>query len=371
MTFKKFGISGCLLLIFTFSCFSQHRLGGKVIEIIDGKTAVVKLSNGLNLTVILQYIEVPEYDQPLSQIVKDHLEKLILNKSVQINPRGIKDDKTVGQLTANGIDIAQQMIRDGAAWHAVLEKNGQNLNESTNYQNQEALAKAEKRGIWSVENMVPAWEFRHARAEALKQAEREALEKIKREAIAAREQTETSESTRSYRAKQRELVNSDQVIWANPNIDFSDIPDAKGLIKGILPAFGKEITMTSSAFYELSNGKDIRIVESRTMFLGTVTGAKEMVSIGFRSRSETNSFQTSNNLTIVADGQKFDLGKAVRQEHKEGKYFEEMLIYYFDTNILTSIATADRVKFSLGGYSAEISPKSHEAHKNLFLQFAK
>ena len=76
----KISLLICLTLILTFSAFSQRRFGGKVIEVIDGKTAVVQMANGGKLTVVLQYIEIPEPEQPLHQTVKEHLQKLILKK---------------------------------------------------------------------------------------------------------------------------------------------------------------------------------------------------------------------------------------------------------------------------------------------------
>lgn len=359
-----------LLLIFVFSAYSQRRVGGKVIEILDGKTAVVKMPNGSNLTVILQYIEVPEFDQPLNKTVKDHLQQLILDQIVEVNPRGIKNSKTVGQMTLNGVDISQQMIRDGAAWYAILERNGQNLSESSMYQSQEALARAEKRGVWADGNMIPAWEFRAAREAAAIQAEKDALEKIKREAIEARALAEISESPKSYRARQRELSNSDQIIWANPNIDFGDFPDEKGLIKSKFPGVENEVMMTGSSFYTMSDGKNKLEIESRVMYFGVIKG-EEAIVMGFIARAENPKFQNSNGLTITADGKKMSLGKAIRKTKQQGKILEEMLMYKIDQDKLTTIAQAKNVKISLGDYTSEMPVKSHELVKNLTLAMIK
>ncbi len=369
----KFIATISFVFIFAFSALAQRRVTGKVIEVIDGKTVKVKLSNGSIMPVTLQYIEVPEYDQPLNQAVKDHLSKLILAQTVDVNPRGIKDSKTVGQVSLNGVDIAQQMIRDGAAWYAIPDKNGQNLNESAKYQSQEALAKAEKRGIWAEENLLPAWEHRAAREQAEIQAEKDALEKIKQNAIAARAQTESFEVAKNSRANPKHVDRTDQILWANPNVDLTEIPDANGLITSRIDIFDKDVVMTASSYYDLSNGKEKRRVESRTMYLGSIKGGsgKELVSIGFLTKSPNKSLQNSNNLTIEADGKTFKIGKAFRLEKNDGKIHEEMLIYYFDLDVLTTIATAARVKFNLGEFSTMIDSRSHEAHKKLTLQLAK
>jgi endonuclease YncB( thermonuclease family) len=352
------------------SAIAQRRVGGKVIEVIDGKTAVVKMSNGSTLTVVLQYIEVPETGQQLEHTVKDHLRKLILDKTVEVNPRGIKESKTVGQLTLDGVDISQQMIRDGAAWYAVMEKNGQPANQSALYQSQEALAKSERRGIWADDKMIPAWEFRTARIEAKKQADKDALEKIKRDAVEARALAEIAESPRAKSIRLQKEANSDQIIWANPNIDFSDIPDEKGLIKSKLPGMQNDVMMTGSSFYTLSDGKEKRQIECRVMYFGTINSQEAML-IGFISRSEKAVFQTSNALTVTVDGKKMNLGKAIRTTKQMDKYLEEMLMYKIDPDKLTTIAQAENVSIVLGNYHAEMPVRSHELVKNLTLAINK
>jgi len=165
-----------LVLAFSQTAFSQRLLGGKVVEIIDGKTAIVEIQSSGRLTVVLQFIEIPESEQPLHQTVKGHLEKLILDKHVQVLPRAITQAQTVGQIFVGDVDVSQQMIRDGAAWYALPEKGGQNPAESAIYQNTESLARSEKRGVWSNANLKPAWEFRAEKEAYRKQQEK--LEKI-------------------------------------------------------------------------------------------------------------------------------------------------------------------------------------------------
>ena len=95
------------------SAFAQLKFNGKVVEIVDGKTVVIELETKNRLTAELQYIEVPEPQQQLHQIVKDHLQALLLGKFVEFRANALAPTKTVGQIFSDGVDISQQMIKKG------------------------------------------------------------------------------------------------------------------------------------------------------------------------------------------------------------------------------------------------------------------
>jgi micrococcal nuclease len=157
-------------LLFAGSVFCQQNVSGKVVEIIDGKTVVIQISTG-KLTAVLQYIEIPEPEQPLSQAVKNHLKELVLDKNIDFRASGIAPNKTLGQIYLNGVDIGQQLVRDGAAWHISSTKTGQSLDDSDQYEGVQALAKSERRGIWSIRDIKPPWEFRAEKEENQRRAE--------------------------------------------------------------------------------------------------------------------------------------------------------------------------------------------------------
>jgi hypothetical protein len=62
----------------------------------------------------------------------------------------------IGRLFIGDVEINKQMLRDGAAWFNDPESDGW----GREYQEIETLAKNEKRGVWGVEGLKPAWEFR-------------------------------------------------------------------------------------------------------------------------------------------------------------------------------------------------------------------
>ena len=158
--FKKTFSLLFIILFFSLNLFAQRIISGNVTEIIDGRTIIIEASANQKYTVQLQYIEIPETEQSLSAAVKEHIEKLLLNKLVSVKLIQLVQDKWIGKIFFGDVDVSQQMLRDGAAWYDLPAGNFQNQNERENYQAMESAAKSEKRGVWSVEGLKPSWEFR-------------------------------------------------------------------------------------------------------------------------------------------------------------------------------------------------------------------
>src|SRR5687767_14617752 len=124
MKYRHFLLLLALLSLFSHSALGQSRTSGTVIELVDGKTVIVALPTG-KVTVELEYIDVPEQGQPLYQTVRDHLQKLIVGKQISFRLGGFVGSRMAGGLLLNGVDVSQQMVRDGAAWHIPRETSGQ------------------------------------------------------------------------------------------------------------------------------------------------------------------------------------------------------------------------------------------------------
>lgn len=161
---KHLILSVAAALAFAVSAFAQISSPGEVVEVIDGRTVVVAIATG-KVTVELQYIDVPENGQPMYDTVREHLRKMLLGKIVMFRARTYSRGLTVGRLTLKDTDVSQQLLRDGAAWHVPQKTSGQEPKEFDAYAAMEAVARAEKRGIWSVAGMQPAWEYRAAKLE--------------------------------------------------------------------------------------------------------------------------------------------------------------------------------------------------------------
>jgi endonuclease YncB( thermonuclease family) len=149
-----------MLVLATAVCAAaQLRTGGRVMDIVDGKTVIVEVPAG-QVTVELQYIDVPESGQSLHGVVKDHVRSLLIGKSVVLQTTGFTQRKISGKLILDGIDVSQQLLRNGAAWHLPIEVSGQGCDEFGAYAEAESSARQEKRGVWSVTDLEPAWQFR-------------------------------------------------------------------------------------------------------------------------------------------------------------------------------------------------------------------
>ncbi len=161
-------------LFLTSASFAQTTLTGRVAEVIDGKTVVIKTANFTKVTVKLQFINVPEEPKnDFTGIVKGHLLQLLEGKTLQFQTRRMADfSMLIGVLTADGVDVSQQMLRDGAAWYAIPEMDNQESAERETYLKVEAAAKAEKRGIWGIKDLKPVWENTAAKAERPESADK-------------------------------------------------------------------------------------------------------------------------------------------------------------------------------------------------------
>lgn len=149
-----------LILFLAFTSFAQTTLTGKVSEVVDGQTVIMKTANFTSVKVKLQYIEVPgEAKNEFTAVVKNHLLQLLEGKTLRFQTRRMADFSIlIGVLTADGVDVSQQMLRDGAAWYEIPEKENQEAAEREIYLKVEAEAKAEKRGVWGIKELRPTWE---------------------------------------------------------------------------------------------------------------------------------------------------------------------------------------------------------------------
>ena len=155
----------------------------KVTEVQSGNTLVVS-NTSRALKVRLKGIAPPEPGQPFSDVARDHLKTLVLDKAVALNYTNLTDGYFEAKISMNGVDVGSQMLRDGAVWYD--HKNAHGLSDADRelYVACEKAARDEKRGLWSDGAAVAPWEFREAKkAEAAKQAE--AAKKSKRINVSA------------------------------------------------------------------------------------------------------------------------------------------------------------------------------------------
>lgn len=130
---------------------------GLVVGVSDGDTFKLLVTGNKQIRVRLAEIDTPESAQPYGSKAKQELSGLIFGKTVTVNVEDTdRYGRTVGRVSADGIDVNAEMIRRGAAWVYRQYAKDQSLFGL------EEEAKQEKRGLWSLpeSERVPPWEWR-------------------------------------------------------------------------------------------------------------------------------------------------------------------------------------------------------------------
>ena len=365
---KSLVFSFVLSLLIASSAFSQSKLYGTVTEVIDGKTIVVVPQEGMRITLELQYIEVPEAQQPLYATVKDHLKKLVLNQVVTFEPNGMASTKTVGQVFLNGVDISQQMIRDGAAWHSTPEKRNQEDGESQIYQYNQAQAKAEKRGVWSVAGLKPAWEFR------AEQAEKKRLEKVAK--IRAMQEKARAELAARPKPKPRSTKPVSNMTagfgietWSSSPKSYAQrLGGYDNLYYGKSPRQDASFIVTDQSFPVVRAGKVSQKLDMRTIYVSKgelYNPYQHVYFLAFISSSKNYRFLKSNALTLYVDGKKMRMARTLRLHRKEPGGVGELLLVPSTKAQLARIAKAKRVRMKVGRFSGGVTKTYSEMLEEL------
>ena len=328
------------VLLLAGSGFSQRKFAGKAVDVLDGRTVVIDLETG-KLTAVIQYIEVPEPEQPLHQVAREHLRKLVQGKFVDFQPQGIVPKKTFGQLYLNGVDIGQQMVRDGAAWHAPAAKTGQGAVESTAYDSNQAQAKAEKRGIWSIPDLKPAWQFRAERYESMRRQEQLLLEK-------SFVNTGGTQTALKGSAKPANRVPG---TWG----------DANPALKNVGALMNGYNAKTKTGYIGTSllgvDDKDKEGEQTKTAVDITYvykengrTGRKGIFVVSVESISREWRFLKFSDLVVMADETKIVVGKAKRSTFRDSDMVRERLTYEVKRDTIEKIANGREVVIKVGEY---------------------
>jgi endonuclease YncB( thermonuclease family)/thiol-disulfide isomerase/thioredoxin len=136
---------------------------GKVSDVPDGQTVVI-ISGGRQLVVVLRGVAAPEMKQESGDLARRHLSSLILNKDVEVDFNEFRKGQVIAKVYYGEMDVALQVIRDGAAWYDNNTGLGLTDLERRVYAEAEQTAHNEMRGIWENGSPMPPWEWRRAQA---------------------------------------------------------------------------------------------------------------------------------------------------------------------------------------------------------------
>jgi micrococcal nuclease len=149
----KFFLIGLAVLAST-ALFALEKIAGKVVSVIDGNTIEVAASDG-TYRILLHGIDSPELGQRFADEARQHLEKLLLSKTVSVQIQG-KDrwGNRLGVVVIEGnADPRFELLKEGLAWTS-------ERNPLTELEVMKEEARENGKGLWKEVNPTAPWIFR-------------------------------------------------------------------------------------------------------------------------------------------------------------------------------------------------------------------
>lgn len=136
----------------------NREFSGEVVGVTDGDTIKV-LEHNREIRIRLAEIDCPESSQDFGQKAKQFTSELAFGKDVKLL---VKDMDRYGRTVAevilpDGRSLNRELIKAGLAWWYQHYSSDETLGQL------QEEAKAAKRGLWSMDNPTPPWDFRHRR----------------------------------------------------------------------------------------------------------------------------------------------------------------------------------------------------------------
>jgi endonuclease YncB( thermonuclease family) len=133
---------------------------GKVVGVTDGDSITV-LHDGRGEQIRLWGIDCPEKHQDFGNRAKQLTSALVYAKTVEVEP--VTTDRygrTMAFVRVGNTLVNEELIRQGLAWvftrccdRPICEQ----------WERLETEARSARRGLWSMSNAIPPWEFRRSR----------------------------------------------------------------------------------------------------------------------------------------------------------------------------------------------------------------
>lgn len=115
--------------------------GGLVVEVHDGDTFTLNTGERVRL----DGIDAPELKQPYGQESKEQLERLILNRIIDIRCDGKSYNRKLCRISCDDVDIQREMVKRGLAFDYTYYSQGF-------YKSAEDFAQRLQRGVWVLPN---------------------------------------------------------------------------------------------------------------------------------------------------------------------------------------------------------------------------
>lgn len=128
----------------------------RVVRVLDGDTLVVT-HGGRRVSVRLVDIDAPESDQPWGRASRRSLQQLVRGHELRLTTHGRdRYRRVLGSATRvpDGLDVNLEQVRRGMAWASSRSRNRRAFDTA------QAMARAERRGLWADRRPVPPAEWR-------------------------------------------------------------------------------------------------------------------------------------------------------------------------------------------------------------------
>ena len=147
-----------LLSLLFMPLLFQATLKGRVVGISDGDTFTLLTADHVSYKIRLHGIDAPEKKQDFGNRSKQMLSNLIAGKDVIVQDRG-KDryGRTIGMVMLNELNINEEMLRQGMAWHFLK------YDKNPRWSELEGAAREAHIGLWSQPGAVAPWDWRKAK----------------------------------------------------------------------------------------------------------------------------------------------------------------------------------------------------------------
>jgi endonuclease YncB( thermonuclease family) len=352
--------------------FSQGLINGTVVDVIDGRTLVVSNASEKKINVRLRYLEVPEPEQQLSDVVKNHLKDLALGKKIYVTKVQIFANYTLGVGMINEreskFDLTQQMIRDGAGWFDVYDASAASDESTSDYQETEQLAKNEKRGVWGIADMKTPWQYRdenNAKNTVVVAVKTDSVEKKPDEMSLAEMVKNSSKSTNGagrlaiydFESKTPKPVAETQgnATASKNTFDGSGPGFSSDLNQVYLAQHGKGYVTTRVYEFNIQNGKTTQKLALLFGYDYSIQNSSKSVSgLGLivAAKMEKLAFLKGKNVALILDdGKKVSLGvgRYASKNNSEGVVFTNL-----NRDEVLSILESDSVTLVIGKFKKKI-----------------
>jgi len=148
---RGLALAALVVLLLASTALGQEAIvSARIVGITDGDTVKALLAGNKLLRVRLTWIDAPEKSQAFGQRSKQHLSELVFGREVGLHTHCLdRYGRTLAVIFVKGIDANLEQVRSGMAWCYTRYLSEASSDIRVSYQQAEAEARGERRGLWS------------------------------------------------------------------------------------------------------------------------------------------------------------------------------------------------------------------------------